>query len=125
MPLAESSLAYCASGRKDGPPDKRKETCRASPPNACFKRAARQFEQPPYQPRADSSLRAVARGRAQPMPDDPLNPWTTLGTEARFEDPWIRVEQHEVINAAGIRGSYGVVRFKKRGVGVVPIDAEG
>lgn len=59
------------------------------------------------------------------MPDDPLNPWTTLGAEARFEDPWIRVEQHEVINAAGIRGSYGVVRFKKHGVGIVPIDAEG
>jgi len=59
------------------------------------------------------------------MSDDPLNPWTTLAVEARFEDPWIRVEQHAVINAAGARASYGLVRFKKRGVGVVPVDAEG
>jgi len=59
------------------------------------------------------------------MSADPSNPWTTLAVEARFEDPWIRVEEHAVINAAGTRASYGLVRFKKRGVGIVPVDAEG
>ena len=53
------------------------------------------------------------------------NPWTTLSVVERFDDPWIRVEEHAVVNAAGERSSYGVVRFKKRGVGVVPVDENG
>jgi 8-oxo-dGTP pyrophosphatase MutT (NUDIX family) len=56
---------------------------------------------------------------------DEQNPWTTLSVTARFDDPWIRVEEHAVVNAAGERRGYGVVRFKKRGVSVVPIGAEG
>jgi 8-oxo-dGTP pyrophosphatase MutT (NUDIX family) len=58
------------------------------------------------------------------MPDS-ANPWTTLSVTQRFDDPFIRVEDHAVVNAAGKHTGYGVVRFKKRGVAVVPIDAEG
>jgi 8-oxo-dGTP pyrophosphatase MutT (NUDIX family) len=53
------------------------------------------------------------------------NPWTTLSVTQCFDDAFIRVEDHAVVNAARKRTGYGVVRFKKRGVGVVPIDAEG
>ena len=59
------------------------------------------------------------------MAAEDQNPWTTLSVAERFDDPWIRVEEHAVATAAGERRGYGVVRFKKRGVGVVPIGAEG
>jgi 8-oxo-dGTP pyrophosphatase MutT (NUDIX family) len=60
------------------------------------------------------------------MPNDKAdNPWTTLSVTDRLEDPFIRIEEHAVVNAAGEPGGYGVVRFKKRGVGIVPIDEQG
>lgn len=53
-----------------------------------------------------------------------MNPWTTLSTEMKYENPWIRVREDQVINPSGGRGIYGVVMFRNRAVGVVPIDDE-
>ncbi|WP_116124702.1 NUDIX domain-containing protein [Lewinella sp. IMCC34183] len=50
------------------------------------------------------------------------NPWTRKSTDVRYDNPWIRVEHHEVINPAGNDGIYGLVRYKNHAVGVVPID---
>lgn len=52
------------------------------------------------------------------------NPWTTHTTEIGYENPWIRVEHSEVTTPGGSPGIYGVVRFKNRAVGIVPVDAE-
>ena len=62
------------------------------------------------------------------MPDSPdveHNPWTTLSSEVRYDNPWIRVVHHEVLNPSGGEGIYGVVEFKRAAVGVIPIDEEG
>lgn len=59
-----------------------------------------------------------------PMPS-PDNPWTTHSTRQVYENPWIRVTESEVTNPRGNPGIYGVVHFKNRAVGVVPIDDEG
>lgn len=60
------------------------------------------------------------------MPISPShNPWTTLSTREGYSNPWIRVREDQVINPSGGRGIYGVVEYKNRAVGVVPVDEEG
>lgn len=57
---------------------------------------------------------------------DPVqNPWKTLSTEEKYDNPWIRVTKSEVIDPGGGDGEYGVVHFKNLALGIVPIDAEG
>lgn len=53
------------------------------------------------------------------------NPWRTRAVGVRYENPWIRVEHHDVINPAGGPGIYGVVRFRNVAVGVIPLDSDG
>ena len=53
------------------------------------------------------------------------NPWTTKSVTTTYENPWIKVEHHDVLNPAGNPGIYGTVSFKNRAVGVVPIADNG
>lgn len=53
------------------------------------------------------------------------NPWVTHSTRTVYENPWIRVTESQVTNPSGNPGIYGVVHFRNRAIGVVPIDAEG
>lgn len=57
--------------------------------------------------------------------DETRNPWTVLSKAAVYENPWIRVDHHEVLNPAGGRGVYGTVHFKAYAAGIVPIDEQG
>lgn len=50
------------------------------------------------------------------------NPWQTLSTQTHYDNPWIKVEEHQVINPAGKPGIYGKVAFKHRAVGVIAVD---
>jgi 8-oxo-dGTP pyrophosphatase MutT (NUDIX family) len=59
------------------------------------------------------------------MIDEDRNPWTLLGSEVRYENPWIRVTHHEVRHPTGAAGVYGVVHYKNLAVGVVPVDSDG
>ena len=53
------------------------------------------------------------------------NPWTTLKITPVYDNPWIRLEQHDIINPAGKSGIYGKVHFKNRAMAIIPIDEEG
>ncbi|WP_111671117.1 NUDIX domain-containing protein [Algoriphagus litoralis] len=53
------------------------------------------------------------------------NPWKTLKNSKIYENPWIRLEEHEVINPAGNAGIYGKVHFKNRALAIIPLDEEG
>lgn len=53
------------------------------------------------------------------------NPWQTLNSAVRYENPWLSIRHEEVVTPAGTPGIYGVVSFKNKAVGVVPIDADG
>jgi len=53
------------------------------------------------------------------------NPWKTLSTTVPYENPWIRIDHHDVLNPAGNPGIYGVVHFKNHAIGIVPVDDEG
>ena len=51
--------------------------------------------------------------------------WDTVATNVVYENPWIQVEHRDVITPAGDPGIYGVVKFKNKAIGIVPIDEEG
>ncbi|MBX3162996.1 MAG: NUDIX hydrolase [Bacteroidetes bacterium] len=52
------------------------------------------------------------------------NIWTTLKSEIVYENPWIQVTNHEVLNPKGNSGIYGVVSFKNLAIGVLPLDKD-
>ena len=52
------------------------------------------------------------------------NPWTTLEQKEVYDNPWINVNEHKVINPSGGSGIYGVVHFKNRAIGILPLDEE-
>jgi 8-oxo-dGTP pyrophosphatase MutT (NUDIX family) len=58
-------------------------------------------------------------------PSDPANPWTTLGSRLVYENPWIAVHEDRILQPDGQPGIYGVVHFKHRAVGVLPVDDRG
>jgi len=53
------------------------------------------------------------------------NPWKTLSTQPVYNNDWIKVEEHQVVNPGGTAGIYGKVSFKNQAVGVIPVDEEG
>lgn len=61
------------------------------------------------------------------MPTDPdtSNPWITHSTRDIYDNAWIHLEENQVTNPSGGKGIYGVVHYKNRAVGVVPIDEDG
>jgi 8-oxo-dGTP pyrophosphatase MutT (NUDIX family) len=63
-------------------------------------------------------------GREPGHPDE-SNPWTTLSTRLVYENPWISVREDRVLRPDGNPGIYGVVHFKNRAVGVLPVDERG
>jgi 8-oxo-dGTP pyrophosphatase MutT (NUDIX family) len=58
-------------------------------------------------------------------PPDESNPWTTLSSRIVYENPWIRVREDQVLRPDGLPGIYGVVEFKNRAVGVLPVEDDG
>lgn len=53
------------------------------------------------------------------------NPWTRVSATTVYENPWIRVEDHAVIDPSGRAGQYGKVCFKSRAIAVLPLDDAG
>jgi 8-oxo-dGTP pyrophosphatase MutT (NUDIX family) len=53
------------------------------------------------------------------------NPWKTISQQTAYENAWIRVEHHEVINPAGNPGIYGKVHYKNTAISIVAVDSEG
>jgi 8-oxo-dGTP pyrophosphatase MutT (NUDIX family) len=53
------------------------------------------------------------------------NPWKTKSKRVIYENPWIKLEEHDVIIPSGKDGIYGKVSFKNKALGIIPIDEEG
>jgi 8-oxo-dGTP pyrophosphatase MutT (NUDIX family) len=53
------------------------------------------------------------------------SPWKTVSTRQVYENPWITVREDQVIRPDGQPGIYGVVKFKNRAIGVLPVDRDG
>lgn len=50
------------------------------------------------------------------------NPWKTKSTRSIYSNPWIELEEHEVVTPAGTDGIYGKVTFKNKAMAIVPLD---
>src|SRR5947209_4770640 len=50
------------------------------------------------------------------------NPWRTLSSEVKYENPWISVREDAIIRPDGDRGIYGVVHFKHVAIGVLAVE---
>ncbi len=59
------------------------------------------------------------------MPHKTGNPWTVLTTKPIYENPWMRVVEHDVLTPLGNPGIYGVMHAQNLATGVVPIDDRG
>lgn len=57
-------------------------------------------------------------------PDERVARWTTRSSRTVYDNPWIEVSHREVRAPTGRDGIYGMVHFKNRAVGVVPLDDE-
>ena len=53
------------------------------------------------------------------------NPWQTHSSTVAYDNNWLTVRHEEVSTPSNTPGIYGVVSFKNKAVGVVPIDADG
>ncbi|MFN4082996.1 MAG: NUDIX domain-containing protein [Bacteroidia bacterium] len=50
------------------------------------------------------------------------NPWKILSKQTAYNNNWIEVVHHEVLNPSGNKGIYGVVKFKNLAIGIIPLD---
>ena len=53
---------------------------------------------------------------------DTKNPWKTLSVTEVYDNAWIHVDEHDVINPSGNPGIYGTVHFKNLACGIIPLD---
>jgi 8-oxo-dGTP pyrophosphatase MutT (NUDIX family) len=58
------------------------------------------------------------------MSSDQKNPWTTLSVREIYDNRWIKLDEHQVLNPSGGNGIYGKVHFKNKAIGVVAIDEQ-
>lgn len=51
--------------------------------------------------------------------------WNRLGRKAVYDNPWMTVFEDRVVNPGGGENDYGVVHFKTKALGIVPLDDDG
>jgi ADP-ribose pyrophosphatase len=54
-----------------------------------------------------------------------INPWTTIRSEEIYENNWIKLTEHQVLNPSGGPGIYGEIHFKSLAIGILPLDDTG
>jgi 8-oxo-dGTP pyrophosphatase MutT (NUDIX family) len=59
---------------------------------------------------------------AESGPDPFANPWTRCSRTVAYDNPWITVYHDQVLRPDGQPGIYGMVHYKNKAVGVVPLD---
>ncbi|MFZ1806100.1 MAG: NUDIX hydrolase [Cyclobacteriaceae bacterium] len=52
------------------------------------------------------------------------NSWKTLSIKEVYENPWIKLDEHQVINPGGGKGIYGKVHFKNKAIGIIALDQD-
>jgi ADP-ribose pyrophosphatase len=52
-------------------------------------------------------------------------PWKILSTKSIYDNPWIKVEHHEVIQPKGANGIYGTIHFKNLAIAILPLEDDG
>lgn len=50
------------------------------------------------------------------------NPWKILNSSVVYDNNWINLTEHKVINPSANEGIYGIVHFKNYAIGIVAMD---
>lgn len=50
--------------------------------------------------------------------------WKIKTSSKAYENPWIKVTEHEVVNPGGVDGIYGEIHFKNIAIGIIPLDED-
>ena len=58
------------------------------------------------------------------MKSETENPWQVLSSREIYNNPWINLTEHQVVNPGGGRGIYGKVHFKNLAIGIIVLDEE-
>jgi ADP-ribose pyrophosphatase len=58
------------------------------------------------------------------MKTETENPWQILSSREVYNNPWIKLTEHQVINPGGGNGIYGQVHFKNLAIGIIVLDEE-
>ncbi len=58
------------------------------------------------------------------LADMETNPWTILDSRKIYENDWIGLTEHNVINPSGGKGIYGEVHFRNYAIGILPLDQD-
>jgi ADP-ribose pyrophosphatase len=53
------------------------------------------------------------------------NPWKTKSTRLVYDNAWISVSESDVAKPNGSPGIYGVVHYKNKAIGILPVDSKG
>lgn len=56
--------------------------------------------------------------------DESNNPWTIIDKSTVYDNNWISLIHHNVLNPSGNKGIYGKVHFKNKAIGVIAVDEE-
>ncbi|MEP2025226.1 MAG: NUDIX hydrolase [Reichenbachiella sp.] len=56
--------------------------------------------------------------------EETKNPWKKVSGKEVYDNPWIAVEEHQVLNPSGNPGIYGKVHFKNKALGIVTLDED-
>lgn len=52
------------------------------------------------------------------------NPWKVLNSTKIYDNNWISLTEHQVLNPSGGPGIYGEVHFKNFAIGILPLDED-
>ena len=77
-----------------------------------------------YRPKISGSGPGIV-SRIQPnvsMRTTEESPWKILSSKEIYDNPWISVTEHQVVNPAGGKGIYGQVHFKNLAIGDIVLD---
>lgn len=58
------------------------------------------------------------------MKNETENPWQILSSREIYNNPWINLTEHQVINPGGGKGIYGQVHFKNLAIGIIVLDED-
>lgn len=58
------------------------------------------------------------------MKSETENPWQVISSESVYDNQWINLTEHQVINPGGGKGIYGQVHFKSLAIGIIVLDEE-
>lgn len=56
------------------------------------------------------------------MKEQDINPWQTISSKKIYDNAWISLTEHQVINPGGGKGIYGEVHFKNLAIGIIVLD---